>query len=135
MPSGDPGTALHAQLPFEATSARVARQLVAGLLVDHGYGNGLVEDSELVAYELVLNAALHGAPDRSGTIGFECGLGSGLVNISVHDGGSSGSVAPQPPSEERASGRGLAMVHALAESWSVDRSSGTRVTALLAAWR
>ena len=135
MRSGEPGSALQAELPFEATSARVARRLVGGLLTDNGYDDGIVEDSELVAYELVLNAAVHGAPGQAGTIGFECGLRSGLVNISVHDGGSSGSVTALPPSDERPSGRGLAMVNALADSWSVDRSAGTRVTVLLATWR
>ncbi len=111
----------------------MARRLVGGLLGDCELSDEVVHDTELVAHELVMNAFLHGAPEPGQTIELVCALRASGVAVSVHDGGSAGEVVAQPFSDERPSGRGLVLVDGLCESWTVDRSLGTRVTAHLAA--
>ena len=93
----------------------------------------LVHDVRLVTHELVTNAVLHGSPSPQDTIEVYCALESRHLVVSVRDAGCSGEVVPREFSDERPSGRGLVMVEGLSESWSVDRSSGTTVTARLAA--
>ena len=118
-------------LPFELAAARTARLMVAGLLAEHGCDALLVDDCRLVVHELVVNGVRHGAPDERGEITVYCRLHELDVEISVRDGGQEGTVAVGAMDDRSASGRGLAMVESLSRTWTVDRSQGTRVTALL----
>ena len=49
--------------------------------------------------------------------------------MQVRDAGSHGAVEPRALKPEVGHGRGLAIVDALSNSWTVDRSEGTVVTA------
>lgn len=118
-------------LPFGPDAARVARTMVGRLLTEHECDDQLVEDGRLVAHELVMNGVRHGAPDARTEIAVSCRLLDAHVVISVLDHGSSGTVAVRPASTNSIDGRGLAIVEALSESWTVDRSGGTRVEAWL----
>jgi anti-sigma regulatory factor (Ser/Thr protein kinase) len=119
-------------LPFGPEAARTARTMVGRLLADHHCDNRLVEDGRLVAHELVMNGVRHGAPDARTEIAVSCRLLDAHVVISVVDQGHQGTVATRPASANRIDGRGLAIVEALSERWTVDRNAGTRVEAWLA---
>jgi len=54
------------------------------------------------------------------------------IVIVVSDEGRRGEVAVREATAYDADGRGLAIVEALSERWTVDRSAGTRVEAWLA---
>lgn len=125
-----PGFAVN--LPFGREAAGLARAMVGQLLVDAGCSATVVDDSRLVAHELVMNGVLHGAPDAGEEISLSCRVTDAHVVIGVLDHGRRGSVAVRRASVAESSGRGLAIVEALSERWSVDRSDGTRVEAWLA---
>lgn len=119
-------------LPFGQGAAREARSMVGQLLTDQGCPGQLVEDGRLVAHELVINGVTHGRPDASAEISFSCQLLDSHVVIAVQDHGQRGRVAVRDGSRDSLDGRGLAIVEALSERWTVDRSEGTRVEAWLA---
>lgn len=117
--------------PFEPGAARSARMMVSRLLLDHDCADLVIDDSRHVVHELVVNAVLHGEPDEKGELLVSCAVSAEDVAIVVHDRGQRGVVEVQPPTEDGDGGRGLAMVEAMSRSWAVDRSDGTRVTAVL----
>jgi serine/threonine-protein kinase RsbW len=117
------------RLPFRREAARTARDLVDTLLSELQARAELRQDAALVVHELVINAVLHGAPVPEVGIEFAGRVDAGDLVIVVVDGGHAGLVAAKPPSTDAPNGRGLAIVEALCVSWSVDRSTGTRVTA------
>ena len=118
-------------LPFGPDAARVARSMVGQLLSEHECGEQLVEDGRLVVHELVTNGVRHGEPDPQTEIAVSCRLLEAHVVISVLDHGRQGTVGVRPSSVDSLDGRGLAIVEALSEKWSVDRNGGTRVEAWL----
>jgi anti-sigma regulatory factor (Ser/Thr protein kinase) len=118
-------------LPFGPDAARVARSMVGRLLTEHECDGRLVEDGRLVVHELVMNGVTHGEPDARAEIAVSCRLLDSHVVISVLDQGRRGRVVVRPASGDSADGRGLAIVAALSERWSVDRDAGTRVEAWL----
>jgi anti-sigma regulatory factor (Ser/Thr protein kinase) len=120
------------RLPYDPRAARTARKLVDELLVAHGADDELRQDAALVVHELVMNSVVHGSPDQDGEIELAWRLVGSQLEISVLDCGSGGTVEVRHPDDEAPNGRGLAIVAALSTSWSVDRSTGTRVTARLA---
>jgi serine/threonine-protein kinase RsbW len=119
-------------LPFGQAAAGAARTMVGKLLLEQGCSGQLVDDGRLVAHELVINGLLHGEPDVHAEISVSCRVLDAYVVIAVLDQGEQGSVAVRPASDSSSSGRGLAIVDALSERWTVDRSDGTRVEAWLA---
>lgn len=119
-------------LPSGDSAARAARTLVDQLLRDEGCSGQLVDDSRLVAHELVSNGVIHGDPDARAEISFSCQVLEAHIVIAVVDPGRHGTVAVRHASAESIHGRGLAIVEALSERWTVDRSDGTRVEAWLA---
>jgi serine/threonine-protein kinase RsbW len=132
VPRGGDRTAaatVHAHLQHRMASAQVGRRVVEALLAGHDVASGLVRDAGLVVHELVVNAVRHGAPGPEGTVELWCVVETGSVEVSVVDGGAEGDVEVLAPDDERPTGRGLVMVEGLSRSWSVDRSTGTRVTA------
>jgi serine/threonine-protein kinase RsbW len=118
-------------LPFGPEAARVARSMVARLLTEHDCDDQLVEDGRLVVHELVMNGVRHGEPDARAQIAVACRVLKAHVLISVSDQGRRGTVAAREASDVSVDGRGLRIVEALSERWSVDRNGGTRVQAWL----
>ena len=118
-------------LPFHPEAARTARTMVGRLLLEHQCPERLVEDGRLVMHELVVNGITHGAPGERSEIEVACRVLAGHVQISVLDHGQGGTLEVQAASLGRPDGRGLAIVEALSDSWSVDRTDGTRVSAWL----
>jgi anti-sigma regulatory factor (Ser/Thr protein kinase) len=120
-PSVD-GASMRTELPAESASARQARSAVRQALAGWGMGH-LSGDAELLASELVANAAEHGdgkpiglALRRHAEPGGQPG-----ITCEVTDGSPAMPRRTEPgPEAER--GRGLAIVDALA------RSSGVRAT-------
>ena len=127
-----PGGEFSVSLPFRSEAARTARTMVGRLLAAHRCPDRLIEDGRLVMHELVVNGITHGDPGERAEIEVACRVLDEHVLISVLDQGRTGTVAVRPASPHSSDGRGLAIVEALSDSWSVDRSDGTRVSAWLA---
>jgi anti-sigma regulatory factor (Ser/Thr protein kinase) len=117
------------RLEYGSGAGSVARELVLDFLADHTTTDELRHNAALVAYELVANAAAHGSPRGDGTIELSYELVDDALVVRVRDGGSHGAVEPRALEPEVGHGRGLAIVDALSNSWTVDRSDGTVVTA------
>jgi anti-sigma regulatory factor (Ser/Thr protein kinase) len=120
-PSAD-GATMRTELPADLTSARQARSAVRQALAGWGM-NHLSDDAELLASELVANAAEHGdgkpislALRRHAEPGEQPGLTCEVTDSSP---AMPQRTEPGPDSER---GRGLAIVNALA------RSSGVHAT-------
>lgn len=100
-------------LPGEARSAALARRFLASTLV--GWGDSVyAEDAALLLTELVTNAALHAKTD----IVIEIELKPACLRLAVTDG------SPRQPvvrhySDQSTTGRGLALVTALASRWGI----------------
>jgi serine/threonine-protein kinase RsbW len=117
------------RLEHGAGAGSVARELVLDFLADHTTTDELRHNAALVVYELVANAVAHGSPHGDGTIELSCELIDNALIVRVRDAGSPGSVEPRALEPEVGHGRGLAIVDALSNSWNVDHSEGTVVTA------
>jgi anti-sigma regulatory factor (Ser/Thr protein kinase) len=106
------------KLRRDPTSAALARRFVGRALVD-----GRCDDQEdivvLLANELVTNAILHTGSDFDVVVDIE----PQRVRVEVRDGSTH-----RPTRHDRGprstSGRGLALVEALASSWGVERIPG-----------
>ncbi len=101
-----------------AAAVREGRRHVA-LVVAASGGAAMVDDAALVAAELLANAIQHGAPPLSIAVTGD----ASRVRIAVHDGN------PRPPvravpSTTNMTGRGLALVDAVASRWGVDHDAG-----------
>ncbi|MEU6706593.1 ATP-binding protein [Streptomyces wuyuanensis] len=115
-------------LPYGPKAAEVAREAVAVAL--HGTEEDLLDDARLITSELATNAFASGSPplvlcvDRTTP-----SIGGLEVEITVTDGGCShpSPSSPPAPEEEAESGRGLVIVEALADAWSLTTGThGTR---------
>jgi serine/threonine-protein kinase RsbW len=78
---------------------------------------GQAEDAVLLTTELAANAIQHTASGRGGTFEVVVCQHPATTRISVTDGGAPSPPAPGRPSEASLSGRGLAIVRALARDW------------------
>ncbi|MGW2845286.1 ATP-binding protein [Streptomyces sp. NPDC001274] len=127
--------------PFSCTprGARLARRLALNVLHDWGipYRSHASDAAELIVAELAANAATHG---RVAGRGFELRLrhspavggARGVLRIEVSDTRGEerppGPVGLVPPAVDADSGRGLVLVDALADRWTVlDRKPGKTV--------
>ncbi|MCT2589837.1 ATP-binding protein [Streptomyces sp. N2-109] len=123
-------------LPFAPRAAEMAREAVA-VALHGGMEADLIDDARLIGSELTTNAFTAGSPplvlcvDRIKRVGDRC-----EVEITVTDGGCLRPSAPPAPGsllEEAESGRGLAIVEALADAWSLTVSThGSRAWCRLA---
>jgi anti-sigma regulatory factor (Ser/Thr protein kinase) len=120
-PSAD-GATMRTEFPADPASARQARSAVRQALAGWGMGH-LSGDAELLASELVANAAEHGdgkpislALRRHAEPGEQPGLTCEITDSSP------AMPRPREPGPDRERGRGLAIVEALA------RSSGVRAS-------
>lgn len=110
-------------VPHHARGARAARQGLRASLTGLVDADVLV-DAAAIASELVGNAVRHAAPLPGDIVTMVWRLiDGGGVEIRVTDGGSA--VVPRvlQPTSDAMSGRGLAIVAALASVWGVERDS------------
>jgi len=100
---------------FRGDPAQVAqaRRFVQRSLAPHG----LAADAALLTSELATNAVRHTATGEGGTFEIIICQRPGTVRIAVIDAGSRTAPAPLPPDGLNSSGRGLALVDALARQW------------------
>ena len=110
-------------VPHHASGARLARHQLTKTLADR-IRPGFLADVMTVVAELVGNAVRHARPLPDGMIRITCQLvpmrHSSTVRIRVTDGGSSDTPQLRSATPDALSGRGLAMVAALAKRWGVE---------------
>ncbi|MDB1086732.1 ATP-binding protein [Streptomyces sp. ACA25] len=102
----------------------VARGLVARQLVLWGQP-GLVDSAVLIVSELATNVVRH-AGGAGGTFALTLRLETGALVVEVSDCGRQGRPEPREAGTEEESGRGLALVGALAQTWGVRTGQGGR---------
>ncbi|MEV3932750.1 ATP-binding protein [Streptomyces sp. NPDC048567] len=121
-------TTLITDLPYGLRAAEVAREAVAVAL--HGTEADLLDDARLIGSELATNAFASGTPPLVLCVDVKTSAIDGLeVEITVTDGGCPdlAPASPPVPREEAESGRGLVIVDALADAWSLSTGvHGTR---------
>ncbi|MRK00490.1 SpoIIE family protein phosphatase [Aeromicrobium sp. S22] len=127
--SDDPCTSL--SLPFDPSSAGVARHQMVEELERLGFRPGFVLDAELVLGELAANGIEHGRPSSAGTLDVSWCIADDVLRISVCDGGKSAELQALELTRAGLRGRGLAIVDQLCDAWTVDDQQGLRVTAEL----
>ncbi|WP_164519627.1 ATP-binding protein [Nocardioides ferulae] len=125
------GHEVQLRLPFATASAPAARRELVADLQTAGYPEPLINDAALVVTELVTNGVLHGQPDASGGLAVSWTGHPDRVVIVVCDGGGVDTLAPLPLTTTESHGRGLAIVDYITDSWQVDPTRGTRITAEL----
>jgi anti-sigma regulatory factor (Ser/Thr protein kinase) len=88
--------------------------------------DGLANDAELLVSELVGNAVRHARPLPGGVVCVAWEIARREVTLRVTDGGSSNGHRPQASvaGPDAVSGRGLAIVAALAARWGVEPARG-----------
>jgi anti-sigma regulatory factor (Ser/Thr protein kinase) len=116
-------------------SAALVRRSVQAALLDSGAGEEEAFDAALIASELIGNAVRHAAPLPSGHLAVEWLIERGGYRISVTDGGSQQRVSTRSAGSHETSGRGLAIVAALAQDWGVTSNAGSPHTTVWARGR
>jgi anti-sigma regulatory factor (Ser/Thr protein kinase) len=118
-------------LPFEASSPAVARTRLASFLTINRASSAVIDDALIVVSEMIANAVSHGSPTDAGGMEISWAITGDLLELSVLDAGSGGSLKPIDFDEDSLSGRGLSIISTVADRWWVDMSQGTRVNAEL----
>jgi anti-sigma regulatory factor (Ser/Thr protein kinase) len=120
-------------LPATAASAATVRRRIAAELAANGVAPALIEDVVLVASELVTNAVQHAETLPGGRLVVAWEIDRQGVVVRVSDGGGAGDHPHvRHPDVRETSGRGLALVEALASRWGViSGESGRTVWASL----
>ncbi|GCE78439.1 hypothetical protein CBZ_34950 [Cellulomonas biazotea] len=98
----------------ERSAPRAARHWVMRTVAEAGVTGASNQVVELLTGELVSNAVVHGPAD--GLVHVRVSIGPGFVRVGVSDDGG-GRPTVTHPEPTAPSGRGLALVEALAESW------------------
>jgi anti-sigma regulatory factor (Ser/Thr protein kinase) len=121
------------RLDFHGASVRAARER---LRKDLGSKcpTARMEDARVVVSELVANALRHAQPLDDHTIAVSWSFRPDVLRLTVTDGGSPTSVPTERrPGDLATGGRGLKIVHSLAQRWGVEPTgTGTTVWAELA---
>lgn len=104
-----------ARFPPHLRSAGEARRFVADVLTRWDLG-ALVDSASLLVSELVTNAVIHAHSE----VELVVRLGPDLVRVEVLDAAVDG-VHRRAASADAQSGRGMALIEALASSWGIDR--------------
>jgi serine/threonine-protein kinase RsbW len=121
------------RVPFAASSVAVARHRLKTWMREQGLPRDVIEDGRVVISELVGNSVRHAQPLSDGTILVTWGLDRKGIRISVTDGGSTSRPRTLRASASALSGRGMAIVEALAVDWWSEQSrSRSTIHALLA---
>lgn len=108
------GTDVRIELPASAGSVRTARNFLSGVLGEWGVAEDLADVAVLLASEVVTNAVLHAGTELTVQVRRR---GEGL-RVEVLD-GSPVRPASRGYDDEAVTGRGMALVDALARSWGV----------------
>jgi anti-sigma regulatory factor (Ser/Thr protein kinase) len=114
-------------VPHDARSASVARHHLCRDMSAHSVDDGLANDAELLLSELVGNAVRHARPLPGGVVRVAWEIASReVVLLRVTDGGSPNGHRPQASvaGPDAVSGRGLAIVAAVAARWGVEPARG-----------
>lgn len=119
------------RLPFVMSTPSIARTRLAAFLTVHRASNAVIDDALIVVSEMIANAVSHGMPTTDGTIEISWSINGTLLELSVYDAGTGGSLKPVDFDEDSLSGRGLSIINRVADRWWVDMSQGTRVNAEL----
>lgn len=101
-----------------------ARAVLTDDLQERGVETRTIEESEIVASELLSNAMRHARPLADGTIRLRWKVRLEVVEVEVTDGGSESTPRPAPRAVWASSGRGLRIVRALAHEWGVSEDKG-----------
>jgi serine/threonine-protein kinase RsbW len=110
------------RVPFAASSVASARRELRSWMRTEGFGRDAIEDGRVVISELVGNSVRHAQPLADGTILITwCHDGAG-IRLSVTDGGSSSRPHAVKAPTSALSGRGMAIVEALANDWWSERT-------------
>ncbi|HEX4728309.1 MAG TPA: ATP-binding protein [Jatrophihabitans sp.] len=117
------------------SSAALARRSVQAALLDSGASDDDALDAALIVGELVGNAVRHAAPLPSGHLAVEWLVERDGYRISVTDGGSQHRVSSRSAAAHETTGRGLAIVAALAQDWGVTSNAGSAHTTVWARGR
>jgi anti-sigma regulatory factor (Ser/Thr protein kinase) len=91
--------------------------------MSHLGGSGeRIEDARVVISELLGNAVRHASPLADGSILVTWGLDRGAVSLAVTDGGSGTGPRRVESPTSALTGRGMAIVEALAEDWWLEQT-------------
>lgn len=127
-----PEHAVTVRVPFAASSVATARQQLRAWMRAQGCPPEAIENGRIVISELVGNAVRHAQPLADGTILITWGHQDTGIRISVTDGGSSSRPRTVNAPASALSGRGMAIVEALAtEWWSEHTRTRSTIHALL----
>lgn len=123
-------------LPCAPASVGLARRALSAELRAAGVFDQAVRDAALVISELLSNAILHAYPLPGERLQVAWAVVGTSVEVAVSDGGSASVPHAGHPSPVSVSGRGLAIVEHLAQTWGIRTDEiGLTVWAVLAAPR
>ena len=113
-----------AVFPAEPTSVAAARHFARDALAGWGVPRRAIDVTTLLTSELVTNAYRHGLSEACVNVNMR----RDAVHVEVHDSGAGGRVVVRPLDVDSDDGRGLLIVHELANRWgSMSGESGTLV--------
>jgi len=110
------------RVPFAASSVAVARQQLKTWMLEQGCAREAIEDGRVVISELVANSVRHAQPLSDGTILISWSRDRKGIRLSVTDGGSTSRPRTVRASASAVSGRGMAIVEALAVDWWTEQT-------------
>jgi anti-sigma regulatory factor (Ser/Thr protein kinase) len=121
-------------LPCAPASVAHARRALSAELTAAGICDRAVGDAALVVSELVSNAILHAYPLPGERLKVAWAVDDGWVEVAVSDGGSATMPQAGHPTQASVSGRGLAIVAHICQTWGVRTDDvGLTVWAILPA--
>ena len=106
-------------LPCAPASVSFARRALAEELRSAGVLDRAVADAALVLSELVSNAILHAYPLPGERLKVAWAVTDGWLEVAVSDGGSATMPHAAHPTTSSVSGRGLAIVTHICQTWGV----------------
>ncbi|MBY8883877.1 ATP-binding protein [Streptomyces sp. PTM05] len=107
------------RLPRTPRSAGRSRALLRARAHDWKLAEDAIETAVLLVSELVTNACTHARSSPGREIGVRCVLSGGRLRVEVSDAGDAWPKRREAGDEDE-SGRGLALVEALADAWDVE---------------
>lgn len=110
--------------PWAASTVSRIRRCVVADLSARGLPHDVVDESEIVASELVSNAIRHARPLADGTLRVRWKVKGDAVEIEVTDGGADTIPKTAPRVLWATTGRGLRIVRSVAHEWGVTDDRG-----------